>query len=302
MKINFFWNLNLSLILLISFACKKRLDSFMFANDNTIESYKLDDYEGSVTLQVGPEYDVANNKIHLVEIPYTDEGGNTQKISGIFTGDLSQIATDSVILYCHGNAKHMDFYWPRQKLYSHLGGLHRFGVFMIDYPGFGLSTGVPTEENMYKSVDVALKWLKQNGLSNDRLIQFGFSLGSAPTCEVASSSIYPLKPSKIILEAPFASSEKLIQDGTGLALPGSYFVSIKVDNAAKIKNVTAPLLWIHGEEDGFLAIDKHGEIVYNNYPLTTKTAIRVPEGDHENTPYVFGYSNYLSAILNFIAN
>lgn len=283
-------------------SCKKRLDDFLFNNDNSISEYRLDAYEGRTTLEVGNEYKIEDSMIHVIEFPITSEGQQL-KISAIYVGDINEIASDTVIMYCHGTADHNDFYWPRQKLYANLGSKHRFGVLMVDYPGYGISEGKPTEQNMYDAVNGGLKWLKSKGLTNDRLIMFGFSLGSAPVCEVAGNTAnFEMAPAKIILEAPFASAEKMIQDATLLAFPGSYYVNVKIDNAEEIKKVTVPLLWIHGEADNFLAIDKHGEIVYNNYNGPSKTAVRVPGGDHEDTPFILGYTNYLNSLLTFIEN
>lgn len=280
--------------------CKKRLDDFLFNNDSSIEAYYLDDYTGTTTLDVGTEYDVADSMIHFIQFPISDNG-QTLMMEGIYVGDLASIATDTVILYCHGTAKHMDFYWPRQKLYANLGSKHRFGVLMLDYPGYGLSDGTPTEDNMYASVGGAMQWLKDKGLTNERLVMFGFSLGSAPVCEIAARPLaYPMSPAKIILEAPFASAEVMIQDAAVLSLPGSYFVNVKIDNAEEIKEVAQPLLWIHGEDDHFLSMESHGQLVYNNHSGIWKKAVTVPGGDHENTPFVMGYSAYLDSILSFI--
>ncbi len=289
----------LVIITLVS-ACRKRLDDFLFNNDNSITAYELDNYTGRTTLDVGSEYHVEDSMISVFQFPISSEGENLN-ISAIYVGELSQIASDTVILYCHGTADHNDFYWPRQKLYASLGSKHRFGVLMIDYPGYGLSEGKPTEQNMYEATNGALKWLKSQGLTNDRLILFGFSLGTAPTCEVAGNATnFEMQPSKIILEAPFASAEVLVQDAALLAMPGSYFVNVKIDNAEEIKKVNVPLLWIHGEADSFLSIHTHGEVVYTNYQGPSKTAVRVPGGDHEDTPFIMGYSNYLAEILQFI--
>ena len=289
----------LVIITLVS-ACRKRLDDFLFNNDNSITAYELDNYTGRTTLDVGSEYHVEDSMISVFQFPISSEGENLN-ISAIYVGELSQIASDTVILYCHGTADHNDFYWPRQKLYASLGSKHRFGVLMIDYPGYGLSEGKPTEQNMYEATNGALKWLKSQGLTNDRLILFGFSLGTAPTCEVAGNATnFEMQPSKIILEAPFASAEVLVQDAALLAMPGSYFVNVKIDNAEEIKKVNVPLLWIHGEADSFLSIHTHGEVVYTNYQGPSKTAVRVPGGDHEDTPFIMGYSNYLTEILQFI--
>lgn len=292
----------LGIATLLLSSCRKRLDDFLFNNDNSITEYKLDNYEGRTTLDVGPEFAVADSMIHFINYPIVSEG-QTLNISAIYVGDLAKIATDTVILYCHGTADHNDFYWPRQKLYANLGGKYRFGVLMVDYAGYGLSEGNPTEANMYESVNGGIKWLKDNGLTSDRLIQFGFSLGTAPTCEVAGNpSSFHLSPSKIILEAPFASSEVMVQDASLLSFPASYFVNVKIDNAEEIKKVNVPLLWIHGEADSFLSIHTHGELVYNNYAGPSKTAVRVPGGNHEDTPFILGYTNYLTEILKFIEN
>jgi pimeloyl-ACP methyl ester carboxylesterase len=292
----------LLLPLIVFTACRKRLDSFLFGNDNSITEYKLDNYTGRTTLDVGNDYSVEDSMTHVFQYDNSNGAGEPFMISAIYTGEISRIATDTVILYCHGTADHNDFYWPRQKLYSHLGGTHRYGVLMIDYPGYGLSDGSPTEQNMYEAVNGALKWLKANGLTNDRLVMFGFSLGTASICQVAGNpNDFEMQPSKIILEAPFASAEKMIQDASVLSFPASYFVSLKVDNAIEIQKATVPLLWIHGKADTFLAIDKHGEIVFANYGGPSKTAVRVPGGDHEDTPFVMGYDAYLAVLLSYIS-
>ncbi len=287
------------LILLVSTSCRKRLDDFLFNGDNTITEYLLDDFNDEVTLIVGDEYKIADSMIHRLTIPM-EYDGETYSIGAVYVGEISKIATDTILLYCHGTKDHIDFYWPRQKLYANLGGKNNFGVLMFDYPGYGISTGKTTEVNMYASTSAAMLWLKDRGLTNERTILMGFSLGCAPVCELTAKSNYPLQPHKIILEAPFASAEAMIQGSTILNLPSSYFVNLKVDNAEEIKSIQQPLLWIHGIDDNFLSIETHGEVVFKNYHGIYGEAIRVPGGDHENTPFVFGYTNYMTAILNFI--
>ena len=133
----------LIVFLVLATGCDKRLDDFLFNNDDTITSYKLDDFEGPVSVDLSSQYFVPDNLINQFTFDIESEGENLN-VAAIYTGDINDIVTDTVILYCHGNRDHMDFYWPRQKLYSHLGNLGRFGVLMVDYPGFGLSEGKPT--------------------------------------------------------------------------------------------------------------------------------------------------------------
>lgn len=290
----------LVLILLVCTSCKKRLDDFLFNGNHSIEAYYLDDYTGDVSVPTGNQYFVPDHFIYQFSYEIEDDGEQLD-IAAIYTGDLASIETDTVILYCHGNRDHMDFYWPRQKMYSHIGHQNRYGVLMIDYPGFGMSEGESTEQNMYASIEGALKWLKSKGLTDDRLVVFGFSLGSAGACEIAAGG-YSMNPSKIILESPFASSEVMVQDAALLAMPGSFLVDVKIDNAEQIKKTEAPLLWMHGVNDEFLAIDTHGEVVFKNH-LGHKKAVRVLGADHDGdsgVPVFMGLDTYLDTILEFL--
>ena len=291
------WIIVLSCFFLLV-SCKKRLDDFLFNADNSITEYKLDFYEGEQTIEVSGAYFIPDHMIHQFTYTIEDEGKELE-IHAIFTGDITRIEQDTIILFCHGNKHHMDHYWPKQKVYSHLGKLARFGVLMIDYPGYGLSEGKTTEENMYTSVEGALIWLKEQGLTDDRLIMLGFSLGSAPTCRVAAGG-FSMKPSKMILEAPFASAEVMVQDAAVLAMPSSFFVDLKIDNAEQIKKTDIPLLWLHGTEDDFLTIDKHGEVVYKNHQGVYKEAHRVPAAGHSSVPTFMGLDEYANVLLDFI--
>ncbi|MEN9700385.1 MAG: hypothetical protein RLZZ301_1583 [Bacteroidota bacterium] len=290
----------LSFIGLSLLSCRKRLDGFLF-NPSQIDAYQLDHYTGEVSLALDGQFQVPDSLIHQFNVPVElTEGAAT--MHAIYVGDLNQIAQDTVILYCHGNKDHMDFYWPRQKLYAHAGGLSRYGVLMIDYPGFGLSDGKATESNMYSATAAAIQWLKDKGLSNDRFVIFGFSLGSAAACEVAAHPAeYALSPSKLILEAPFASAEVMIQDAALLSMPGSFLVDLQIDNATEIKKISIPLLWIHGLDDSFLTVASHGQPVYDHKTLGYKEAFLVPGGEHETTPFVAGYQHYIDRIASFIA-
>ena len=283
----------------LSIACRKRLDSFLF-NPSQIESYQLDAYQGELTLDLNGQYNVPDSLIHQMQWDVELEEGSS-KMSAIYIGNIDDIATDTIILYCHGNKDHMDFYWPRQKLYAHTGGLGRYGVLMFDYPSFGLSEGKASEANLYRSTARAIQWLKDQGLENNRFVLFGFSLGSAAACEVAAHpDEYALAPSKLILEAPFASAEVMIQDAALLSMPGSFLVDLQIDNATEIRKISIPLLWIHGVDDSFLSVKSHGQPVYDNKLNGYKEAYLVPGGGHETTPFAAGYENYIARLASFM--
>lgn len=286
--------------LAVLFVSCMKLDSNLFNNDNKITEYKLDDYNGEQDFVLDASYTISQDKIHLFDLSsQTDQESSPTTIKALYIGDMSRIGADTVILYCHGNKWHMDFYWQRAKLMAHTNGKNNYGVMMMDYRGYGLSAGRPTEEGMYADVDACMKWLKEHGLTGDRLIIYGFSLGSAPSCEL-SANPRSLKPSKLILEAPFGSSAIMVQDASQLNMPAEYFTDIKIDNAEEIKKVDQPLLWIHGTNDNFLNYKTHGQVVYNNYKGSYKAKFMVEGADHGEVPEKMGFETYLNTLGDFI--
>jgi pimeloyl-ACP methyl ester carboxylesterase len=290
----------LFLFALIAFAGCVKLDDNLYNKDNTIQSYQRDEYTGETDFILDSSYTIPASLIHEFTLQsQTSAESKATTIYATYIGDLSTISADTVIMYCHGNKWHMDFYWQRAKLLANVGGKSRFGVLMIDYRGYGLSEGDPTEEGMYADVDAALAWLRQNGLTGNRLIMYGFSLGTAPATELTANP-RSLVPAKLMLEAPFASAEVMVQDASGLSMPGSFFTSLKIDNAEEIKKVNQPFFWIHGVNDDFLSIKTHGEVVYKNYHGQRSEAHRIEGGNHGTIQITMGIDNYKKTVLDFI--
>jgi fermentation-respiration switch protein FrsA (DUF1100 family) len=60
-----------------------------------------------------------------------------------------------------------------------------------------------------------------------------------------------------------------------------------------------PLLWLHGIDDDYIAI-QNGELIYENYGGVYKTAERVPGAGHGDIPRTMGFENYIIRLRNFI--
>ena len=290
----------ISLLLITSLFCScLKLDDNLY-NPSKLTEYKLDAYDGDTDFHLDLSYRIPDSLVHIFTLSSqaSDESSAT-KIYAIYIGSITRIATDTVIMYCHGNKDHMDGYWTRAELLANTGGKNRFGVMMIDYRGYGMSEGEPSEDGLYADVDAALKWLKEKGLTDARSVIYGFSMGTAPATKIAAEN-YSLKPAKLMLEAPFASAETMIQDGTGLDLPGEFFTSLSINNGEEIKSVSQPFFWIHGEADDFLNIDTHGQVVFDNYSGTYGEAHRIPGANHRTIQTTMGFQAYLDAVGDFI--
>ena len=279
-------------ILIVFFSCMK-LDDIAFYNESILE-YQLDEYNVELDFKLDSSYDV--DSIHLFSLESDDFN-----ISALYIGNFDQIDEDTIILYCHGQSLHMDHYWQRAKLLANCGSNQRFGVLMFDYRGYGMSEGNPTEDGMYKDVRAAYQWLLDNGSNSNKIIIYGFSLGSAPATDLAAFGHNGEFPSKLILESPFASTNFIAQESTLIEVSASYITSLEFDNANKIKRVYNPFMWLHGTDDDYVAIT-NGEAIIANYPGSDSTYIRVEGALHgvNGVPQTMGYENYLKSIEKFI--
>ena len=290
----------LLIIIGFTFSSCFKLDDNFFNSDNSIDEYKLDAYNGEQDFVLDNSFNISNNYINIFTLnSLAPSETSPTNIYALYIGDLNTINTDTVIMYCHGNKWHMDFYWQRAKLIAHTGGKNNYGVLMIDYRGYGLSDGKSSEASLYADIDAGLQWLKGKGLTNDRLIMYGFSMGTGPATQLTANP-RSLTPSKLILEAPYASIEVMVQDASVLNLPGSFVTSLEIENAEEIKKVNQPLMWVHGTNDLFLNIETHGQVVYNNYNGIYKEAHKIEGADHGEIQIYMGYSNYLSKLNSFI--
>ena len=220
--------INTSLILLFSLASVNcfRLDSFFYSPNTDITEYKMDNYDKKEFI-LDSSYNIDPSMVSIFTITSADDEGKPVEIYAMYLGDISRISSDKVVLYCHGNSGNMDYYWLRVKLLANMNGQHFYGLLTFDYQGYGLSKGTPSEENLYRDTDAAMSWLKNNGLTDDRLIIYGYSMGTDP-CHEFNGKPRAMQPALLILESPFASADIMVQDGSGLALPGSYFTNQKI--------------------------------------------------------------------------
>lgn len=290
------------LLLMVSLSGCFRMDPTLYNPDSSITEYQFNQYpiQEWWDLVPGPEISVPDSMVHplTLQSKLPDES-DAKTIYAVYIGNPSEIATDTVILYLHGNGGHLDAYWHRITTLANVGGKNRFGVMAVDYRGYGLSEGTPTEEGLYADSQAAIDWLEEMGISGDRLVMYGFSMGTAPATELTANP-RSLTPAWLCLEAPFASAEMMGQAGTGLAMPGSFFTNLKIDNADEIAKVTQPFFWIHGEADDFIDFESHGQVVWNNYQGSQGVAIPVPGADHGDVVGTIGQAPYRAALLEFL--
>ncbi len=172
------------------------------------------------------------------------------------------------ILYSHGNAEDLAQSSPIYEA-MHAQGL---GVFAYDYPGYGLSTGTPSEDSCQRAIQASWNHLKEIGIPSSSIVITGRSVGSGPSVWLASHE----DPSALILIAPFRSVFT-----TAFPTPFPLFPGDRFPNHKRIKKITAPLLIIHGENDRVIP-SSHGKKLYKASPATTKEFLAIPQAGHND--------------------
>jgi fermentation-respiration switch protein FrsA (DUF1100 family) len=193
------------------------------------------------------------------------------------------------ILLAHGNAGNLSHRLDRTIfLQSQLGA----SVLLFDYRGYGRSEGSPDEEGTYRDARAAYRWLTEaRGVSPDRLVLFGESLGSAVVLDLALA--HPC--AALVLEAPFTS----VPDMAQVVLPflPRAFVRTQYDNIGKIARLRVPLLVLHGERDEVVPFSQ-GRRLFEAAPEPKRFyAIR---GASHNDTYIVGGDAYWRAVAEFL--
>ncbi|MBS1508700.1 MAG: alpha/beta hydrolase [Bacteroidetes bacterium] len=109
--------------------------------------------------------------------------------------------TKGLILYFHGNAGNLQRWGNYAVDFTSQG----YDVLMMDYRGYGKSSGKPSEDVLYADAGVILHWIREK-LKYDKLIIYGRSLGTA----VASHLAMTANPHLLILETPFDTLKGII--------------------------------------------------------------------------------------------
>lgn len=186
------------------------------------------------------------------------------------------------LLFSHGNATDIGGVLPILLSLRDAG----FSVLAYDYPGYGYSTGTPTEGNAYIAVEAAYDYLLEDlGLSPDEIIVQGQSVGGGPSTYLAAN-----KPvAGLILESSFATAFQVV-------VPFRIMPFEKFPNVKRIDKIDCPLLLIHGTDDSVIPFSHSEELLAA--AQQPKTLVPIVNAGHNDVLWV-GEAIYLQSIQDF---
>jgi len=194
------------------------------------------------------------------------------------------------IVYFHGNGGNLSNWSPI------LAGVARRGhaVLAIDYRGYGVSTGRPTERGLYRDVEaaVAVPWTEAE--SRLPLVYWGRSLGGAMAARAATVR----KPDGVIIEAGFPGVRAVTRSSPVLAVL-SAFASYRFPAGEFLNQAKAPVLMLHGDRDSVIPFALGRELF--DQVTAPKEFVAIAGGDH-NDAAPPDPAAYWAAIDRFIQN
>lgn len=200
---------------------------------------------------------------------------------------LEEPGAERTVLYLHGNAGNL----------SHRGGtiaklrrLLKASVLIIDYPGYGKSTGKPSEAGCYQAADAAYDWLfAAQHRDPNQFILFGASLGGGVAVDLASrKDCHSLVLVKTFTTLPDVGARQIRW------LPVRWMMRNRFDSMTKLALCKRPVFVAHGDADTLIPIEL-GRALYD--------AAREPKvffemhGVGHNDPLPLDFFNELNKFL-----
>jgi uncharacterized protein len=146
-----------------------------------------------------------------------------------------------VVLFFHGNAGNISHRLDYLLMFNRL----RYTTFILDYRGYGKSTGSPSEEGTYRDAEAAWEYLRYARLAQAQdVVIAGESLGGAVATWLAAK----VHPRSVLLFSTFTSVNDLGAQVYWF-LPVRLLSRIGYDNLENLKRIQAPVFIAHSRDD-----------------------------------------------------
>ena len=149
------------------------------------------------------------------------------------------------VVYFHGNGGNLSGWLPV------LAGLARshLRVLAVDYRGYGLSSGSPSEQGLYRDAEAVIAHVQRSRTPGTPLplVYWGRSLGGA----VAAAAARVAAPDGVILESTFPEKAAVIRDNPILRTL-NLFSTYRFSTVDSLQHFSGPVLVMHGDRDSVI--------------------------------------------------
>ncbi len=260
----------------------------MIGGCTTIEISESDAFDPHVTISAD-QFPIHSYTLHDLKIETEDN----ETLDAWF---LEREGANKTIIYYGGNGFLMMKSRPLINAYADLP-VH---LLMIDYRGYGRSTGEPTVDGVKTDAKAAYQLAKNNlPVEPGPIYVHGHSMGSFLATYIADS----VDVAGYILESPITD----VDSWTKRLVPALLrpFVRFDIEDSIKaqnniepVKRIKEPLLIIGGEQDEITPF-RMAEELHEKSPSREKSLVRIENGNHNDLPT---FSAYKSSLIDFFGD
>jgi len=192
-----------------------------------------------------------------------------------------------LILYLHGNTRSIKG-WAKcaRDFYR-----YNYDVVLVDYRGFGKSTGHRQEGKMMHDLQFVYDTLKAQ-YPEHHIIIYGRSIGSGFAAKLASDNT----PRYLILDSPYYNFGRVVARFLPV-LPVRFILRYKLRTDKWIRRVNCHTYIIHGTKDWLIPLEQSEHLqMLNPHKITL---IRIHGGGHNNLTSFPEYHNMIRDILKY---
>jgi fermentation-respiration switch protein FrsA (DUF1100 family) len=194
------------------------------------------------------------------------------------------------IVYFHGNGGNLSIWLPILATLHHV----RLRVLAVDYRGYGLSSGVPSEDGLYRDAVAIVRHAVAGRGDGPRrpLVYWGRSLGGP----VAASATRVHRPDGLILESTFADKAAVVR-GNPLLRALNLLARYRFPTVQMLRDFDRPTLVMHARGDSIIPYRLGRELYEQLRP--PRRFVDIDNADH-NDLFDVARTAYWQPILAFI--
>jgi fermentation-respiration switch protein FrsA (DUF1100 family) len=166
-------------------------------------------------------------------------------------------------------------------------------VAVVEYPGYGMSSGKPTEKSIYAAADAAYEFVAHRlDVDARQIIPTGLSIGGAAAIDMA----YRHPVAGVATFAAFISLPAMARKVMPW-FPTSLFIKYRFDNEMKLRAISVPMLLVHGTKDTLVPFAMNGKLAAAAKGPVTRVPV---EGADHNDIFELGGHELMGALGRFI--
>lgn len=204
-------------------------------------------------------------------------------------------ANKGAVLLFHGNAGNIAHRLDYARMFFDLG----YATLLVDYRGYGESSGTPSEAGTYRDAAASWAWLTQTrGVKPHDIVLFGESLGGGVATWLGAQHTQTpqMSPRALVLSSAFTSVPDLGAEVYPW-LPVRWMSRIHYDNRANLARVRVPVLIAHSPQDEIIPY-AHGQRLF---AVASEPKAFVEMSGGHNEGFLFVRPAWIEALRAFLA-